>query len=162
MHNSRMICDLCYLQENYLLPPVTSGSLQQSKNNGEITIILELKDYLLILGCILSPFSSFVSTSAASIALSRRLSNHKRHSFTLSSPSCFNRGSKTIHAICRLKRRFQKVNAKKCYSPISMESFSLAVTEMTPLENFCHCSLSGKTSFSHPISGSPSRHSSYF
>lgn len=46
--------------------------------------------------------------------------------------------------------------------PISIESLSFSVMEMTPLEKLCHCSLSGRTSFNQPRSGSPSRHSSYF
>lgn len=76
--------------------------------------------------------------SAALIALSNRLSNQVRHADIRSSVSCFKRGSTWIL------------------------SFTDELIAISPLENFPHCSLSGITSSSHFISGSPSFHCSYF
>lgn len=111
---------------------------------------------------VLSAPSSCDSTSAASIALSSLVSNHVLHSFTFSSPSCFNLGSWSeikFNYLLRIDKYFKCV---WCNIPISIESLNFELIEMTPLENFCHCSLSGNTSFNQAMSGRPSFHSSYF
>lgn len=112
-------------------------------------------------GLRLRSISGCVCVVAASTASSKRVSNQRFHSDTLSSLSFFNRGSEIISKIFTnyFPNELGFVHKKKL--PISMESRTEFVIVFKLFENLFHCSVSGRTSSSHLKSGKPSRHSSY-